>query len=90
MSYVKQYCVFSLKVLLLPFTKVLGQNYQSQKDFLHKSNKREVVVRFDIFDHKWSILASRKKVDLWVFANHPAVHSRGVSRGQVCGCGCWR
>ena len=28
--------------------------------------------------------------NLWVFANHSAVHSWGVSRGRVLGCGCWR
>ena len=26
----------------------------------------------------------------FVFANLPTVHSEVVSRGRVCGCGCWR
>ena len=28
------YCVYVLKVLLLPFTKILSQNYQEQTNFL--------------------------------------------------------
>ena len=28
--------------------------------------------------------------NLWVFPNDSDVHSRGVSRGRVLGCGCWR
>ena len=26
---------------------------------------------------------------LIVFASQPTVHNGGVSRGKVCGCGCW-
>ena len=33
--------------------------------------------------------AAPKKVDFWVFANHPAVHIGGVRRGRVRGCGRW-
>ena len=30
-------------------------------------------------------------LELWVFAIQPKfVHNGGVSRGRVCGCGCWR
>ena len=32
----------------------------------------------------------KKKFFFGVFANHSTVHSGGVSRGRVCGCGCWR
>ena len=31
-----------------------------------------------------------KKLGFWVFANQPTVHNGGVSRGRLCGCGCWR
>ena len=34
------------------------------------------------FALKRSKIALLKKVDLWVFANHPALHSEGVSRGK--------
>ena len=34
--------------------------------------------------------AEEKKCFFAVFANHPAVHSGGVSRGRVHSCGCWR
>ena len=37
-----------LKFLLLPFTKVLCQNYQLQKYVVHKSNEMEVVSDFAI------------------------------------------
>ena len=29
----------------------------------------------------WSKIAPPKRVDYWVFVNHPAVYSGGVSRG---------
>ena len=40
------------KVLLLPFTKVLGQNEQLQKDFIQKSDDRKVVSDLSIFAQK--------------------------------------
>ena len=42
-----------------------------------------MVSEFAIFAQKWSKIASRKNVDFLVLANHPAVHSGGVSRGRV-------
>ena len=71
--------VHFLNVFLLPLTKVLGQSYQLQKCFLHKSNERNVVSEYTILARKWSKI----EVDLLVFANHPTVHSGGVSRGRV-------
>ena len=53
-----------------------SQNYQLQKDSLHKSFDREVVSKFAFLPHKWS-----KYVDFWGVANHPAVHSGGVAGG---------
>ena len=70
-------------------TKVLGKNYQLQKESLQKCNKGEVFSKFAIFTQKWSKIAIKEKVDFGVLANHPAVHSGGVSRGRAHGCGCW-
>ena len=42
-----------------------GKNYQLQKYYLHNSDE-------------WSKIDLRKKVDLCVFVNHPAVNSVGV------------
>ena len=36
------------KAFLLPFTKVLRQNYKYQKDFLHQNSEWEVVSQFAI------------------------------------------
>ena len=71
--------VHFLNVFLLPLTKVLGQSYQLQKCFLHKSNERNVVSEYTILARKWSKI----EVDLLVFTNHPTVHSGGVRRGRV-------
>ena len=73
----------------VPFTKILSQKDQLEKDSLHTSNERKVVSEIAILAQKWAKIALKKKVDLWVFANHPAVHSGGVSRGRVRGGGCW-
>ena len=45
---------------------------------------------FAILTQKWSKIAKLKKAIFLVFANHPVVHSGGVSRGRVRGCDCWR
>ena len=41
------------KVLLLPFTKVLGQKDQPKKDSYPKSDERKVVSEFAILAEKW-------------------------------------
>ena len=43
--------------LLLPFTKVLGQNYLLQEYSLHKSDEREVISEFAILAQKWFKIA---------------------------------
>ena len=40
--------------LLLPFTKVLGQNDLLQKDFLHKSNEKNLFSELAILAQKRS------------------------------------
>ena len=51
------YCVYVLKVLLLTFKKVPGQNDQLQNDFLHESDEKEVVSEFAILAQKWFKIA---------------------------------
>ena len=82
MLYVVPYFAYILKFLILPFTKVLGQNYQLQKDALYKSNEKEVVSEFTLWAQKWNKMALREKCVFLVFVNHPVVHSGGVSRGE--------
>ena len=48
-----------------------------------------MVSEFAILAQKWSKLQCQKSWFL-VFANHPGVHSGGISKVRVCGCGCWR
>ena len=48
------YCVYFLKVMLLPFTKVPGQNDLLQKYSLQKSNERKVVSEFATLAPNWS------------------------------------
>ena len=59
--YVVPYCVYFLKVLLLPFTKVLGQNYELQNDSLHTSNEMEVVLEFSSLAQKGYEITPQKK-----------------------------
>ena len=59
--------------------ETLGQPGQ---DFQRDRN----TIRTQGFGLKWSKIGQRKKkVELGVFANHPAVHSCGVSSGRVRG-----
>ena len=37
--------------------------------------------KYQFLAQKWSKIATQKKLDFCVFANHLAVHSGGVSRG---------
>ena len=71
--------IYFFNVILLSF----------KKDTLQKSDERKLVSEFAILAQKLSKIARGKKSDFWVFANHTAVHSVGVSRGRVRGCGCW-
>ena len=75
----------SLKVLLPPFTKVLGQKDQLEKDFLHKG-----CLRFFFFFLE--IVKNRPTNFFFVggaFSNHSAVHSGQVSKRRICGCACF-
>ena len=45
-----------------------------------KSDESTLVSELAVSAQKWFKIAPQKKVDSWVFANHPAVHSVGVSR----------
>ena len=58
-------------------------NDRLQKYFFHKSDKRDAVSECACLAQKWSKIAPQEKVGLWVFVNHPAVHSGGVSRGPM-------
>ena len=69
-----------LKVLPLPFTKILGQIIDNKK-----------IPNIQIMKEMWSrnlpfwlingLKFLRGKIDSWFFANHPAVHSREVAGG---------
>ena len=86
-GYVSPLRVYVLKVLILPFTMVLGQNDRLRKDSLQKRDEKKEVSEFAYLAQKWSKIAQRKKVDIGVFANHRTVHSGGISSGRVRGCG---
>ena len=65
--------VYFLKVLLLQFPKVLGQDHKLQKRFLiQKVMKRKCFPNLK-FLLRYCV-KSVDGVDFWVFANHPAVH----------------
>ena len=73
-------CMYFSKVLLLPFSKFLGQNDQLLRYSFQKSYEKRVVSYFVILVQKWYKIAPR-----WVFANYPALHSGGVTKGRVLG-----
>ena len=80
-------CPFSLKVLFLLFTKVLGQNDQVQKYSLEKSNERQVVI-CDFGSEINKNFPMDSYFVLLLLAHHPTVHTGGVSRWRVCGYDC--
>ena len=71
----------------LSFTKFVGKNYQLQKESLEKSNERQVVSEFLILALKWTTIAQLIFL-LLLLANHPTVHTGGVSIWRVQGYGC--
>ena len=92
MSVIRQMCAIFLFFLSsyshLQTSDVKIINYK--KYIFGKSYERTLVSKFAILDQKWSKVAQQNKLDLLIFANHPAVHSGGVSRGGVRGCSFWR
>ena len=69
---------YLLETLLADWLETSGQ----MKYYKYWLNRR----RFDLGTFQWF----SKKLGFWVFAKQPTVHSGGVSRGRVHGCGCWR
>ena len=99
--YLCHFFLHFFNVLLLPFTNVAGRISQLQKDSLGNNYKWTLVSDLTILAQKWPKIAAWKKVlfglchslfmDLGQDQHqHPTVHSGGVSRERVRGCGCWR
>ena len=79
------WCNF-LSVLLLPFTKVLRQkkiNYTMIPDIEVRKGHWPQNLQFWLRNGLAS--PSGRKLIFFIFANHSAVHSVGVSGGRVCG-----
>ena len=92
MEFLLNWSLVFLNILLLPFTKTLGQTYQSQNNSIGKSYERTLVSSFEILAQKWSNIAHQKKnrfLDLCdpnarycpTALQPPTVHSEGISRG---------
>ena len=86
--------IVSLKLLFFVtkspkyFSKVLGQHDQLQKIPLGKMMKGQWSQNLQFWLRNCLELPHDFFFDLLVFANLPAGHSGGVSRGRVHGCGC--
>ena len=89
------------KRLINPTYKVQKSNRPIAKRYPTEKFKRDIGLRFTNFG---SDMVKNRRANFYLFGlrhsllmdlghtqqQHPTVHSEGVSRGRVPGCGCWR